>query len=378
MTRERAPRTIRLLAAFCTAVILAGCVAPRPPATPQPHYKVGQPYKVNGRWYYPREDPDYAAVGMASWYGREFHGRRTANGEIFDRNRLSAAHTTLPLPSLVEVRNLENGRRAIIRVNDRGPFVKNRIIDLSQAAARKLGFERDGVARVKVRYLGRAKLAARAPRGSQMARALDLNPLLVGLAAEAAAGGEEPVDSISRIIVASVAEELTAGAKTFALAEAEAQASGEPPPPFKEDARGQTISAAPTAVKPGAGNAGSTSAAGEAGDRPLTAASPSPADAPAPTAAAADPRLSALSTDAGAGTLYAVQVAAFANLNNLEATKLALAELGVLRIARLERPQGALYRVRLGPFNDRKSAAEALAAVREAGYGDAKIITITP
>ncbi|MEO1251974.1 MAG: septal ring lytic transglycosylase RlpA family protein [Pseudomonadota bacterium] len=123
-----------------------------------PHYKVGSPYKINGRWYHPAEDPGYDRTGVASWYGDDFHGRPTANGEIFDMRRISAAHTTLPMPSMVEVTNLENGRRLVVRVNDRGPFKSNRIIDLSRAAARSLGFERAGLAKVRVRYVGPAPL----------------------------------------------------------------------------------------------------------------------------------------------------------------------------------------------------------------------------
>ena len=128
------------------------------PALRSPHYKVGKAYKINGRWYQPAEDPTYNRTGIASWYGRDFHGRPTANGEIFDMNQMTAAHTTLPLPSLVEVKNLENGRRVTVRVNDRGPFANDRIIDLSRAAARELGFEQNGLARVRVRYLGPAPL----------------------------------------------------------------------------------------------------------------------------------------------------------------------------------------------------------------------------
>lgn len=116
--------------------------------------KIGKPYQVNGVWYTPREQPGYNEVGMASWYGREHQGKPTANGERFDAARISAAHTTLPLPSIVEVTNLENGRRIQVRVNDRGPFARGRIIDLSQAAARELGFEGKGVTKVRVRYLG--------------------------------------------------------------------------------------------------------------------------------------------------------------------------------------------------------------------------------
>jgi rare lipoprotein A len=115
-----------------------------------------RPYQIRGRWYRPEEQPDYEATGLASWYGDQFHGRPTATGERFDMNALTAAHKTLPLPGLVEVTNLANGRRVVLRVNDRGPFVDSRIIDLSRAAADALDLRRAGVGEVRVRYLGRA------------------------------------------------------------------------------------------------------------------------------------------------------------------------------------------------------------------------------
>jgi rare lipoprotein A len=115
-----------------------------------------RPYKVGGVTYTPKADPHYDKVGMATWYGEAYHNRATASGERFDMNRLTAAHTTLPLPSMVEVTNLANGKKAIVRVNDRGPFTGGRIIDLSRGAARELGFERQGLAKVRVRYVGPA------------------------------------------------------------------------------------------------------------------------------------------------------------------------------------------------------------------------------
>ncbi len=121
-------------------------------------YKVGKPYMVSGRWYTPREQPDYDATGIASWYGDDFHGRKTANGEIYDMNALTAAHPTLPMPTYAYVTNLANGRTVLVRVNDRGPFVADRIIDLSRASSRALGLERQGLGRVRVRYAGRAPL----------------------------------------------------------------------------------------------------------------------------------------------------------------------------------------------------------------------------
>ena len=121
-------------------------------------YKVGNPYKIAGEWYYPRENTKYDNIGTASWYGPKFQGRRTANGEIFDMNLLTAAHPTLPMPVMVQVTNLENGRSMKLRVNDRGPFKKNREIDLSRRAAEILGFKDKGTARVRVKFLHRAPL----------------------------------------------------------------------------------------------------------------------------------------------------------------------------------------------------------------------------
>jgi rare lipoprotein A len=122
-------------------------------------YKVGQPYQIDGQWHTPREDPHYDRIGQASYYAHQFHGRRTSNGEIFDMDALSAAHPTLPLPSYVHVTNLDNGRTLLLRVNDRGPYVANRVIDVSRTAARYLGFEVRGTTRVRVRYAGPAPLS---------------------------------------------------------------------------------------------------------------------------------------------------------------------------------------------------------------------------
>src|ERR1700730_4484626 len=149
----------------------------------QPSYKVGAAYQVKGEWYYPRVDYNYDETGMASWYGEAFDGKATANGEIYDLNQLTAAHKTLPLPSIGEVSNLRNGRSLRLRVNDRGPYANARIIDVSRRAAQLLGFEMAGTTPVRVRILkdesievaeaamrgqaGRVQLAA-VPRSSQV------------------------------------------------------------------------------------------------------------------------------------------------------------------------------------------------------------------
>jgi rare lipoprotein A len=116
----------------------------------------GPPYQVEGKWYVPTYEPNYDEIGIASWYGPTFHGKASASGEVFDENAMTAAHPTLPIPSLVRVTNLENGRSVVVRLNDRGPFVDDRIIDMSRAASQALDMQGKGTARVRVQYVGPA------------------------------------------------------------------------------------------------------------------------------------------------------------------------------------------------------------------------------
>src|ERR1700704_5306725 len=174
-------RAARGAAAVATCLILANCASsdkfasrvdpkygvsssPRVIALGDPvpkgggTYRVGKPYTVAGQVYIPEEDPNYREEGMASWYGDDFHGRLTANGEVFDMASLTAAHPTLPIPSYARVTNLRNGKSLVVRVNDRGPYHDNRLIDVSNKAAELLEFKSNGVARVRVEYVGRAPL----------------------------------------------------------------------------------------------------------------------------------------------------------------------------------------------------------------------------
>lgn len=146
-----------LLTSFLAACSSSGGKMPAdnvmPVGTNGGHSKTGNPYKVSGKWYYPKEDPTYEEVGIASWYGKQFHGKKTANGEIFNMNALTAAHKTLPLPTNVKVTNLNNGRSIIVRVNDRGPFVGKRVIDLSRRAAQILAFTNEGTTKVRIQVV---------------------------------------------------------------------------------------------------------------------------------------------------------------------------------------------------------------------------------
>lgn len=145
--------SVLILLAMLTACSSSSTKDTAKPSTSVGLYKLGNPYQVNGVWYYPQIDWEYRETGIASWYGPGFHGKSTANGEIFNENDITAAHRTLPMPAMVQVTNLENGRSIKVRINDRGPFANNRIIDLSRRSAQLLGMEKQGTAKVLVEIL---------------------------------------------------------------------------------------------------------------------------------------------------------------------------------------------------------------------------------
>jgi len=162
----------KIILSCVTALILTGCSSPKQPVQYKSlaqevsaikaeggFYKVGSTYTALGQRYTPKEDYNYSETGMASWYGSDFHNKRTANGEVYNMYAVTAAHRTLPLPSIVRVTNLENGKSIIARVNDRGPYVKNRIIDLSQKGAELLGYKTKGVTKVKVEIMAKESRA---------------------------------------------------------------------------------------------------------------------------------------------------------------------------------------------------------------------------
>ena len=165
MRSSSAVALLLLLVAGCASHKPRPATTPRPAAAAAPGVKIGQPYQVLGKTYYPADDRTYDIAGIASWYGPTFHGLSTANGETYDQDGLTAAHKTLPMPSYVEVQNLDNGRVLTVRINDRGPFVDGRIIDLSRKSAQLLGVDRPGTAHVRVRrvFPDAVQVAALAP-----------------------------------------------------------------------------------------------------------------------------------------------------------------------------------------------------------------------
>jgi rare lipoprotein A len=273
-------------------------------------YKIGNPYQVEGTWYYPAVDYNYSETGIASWYGPNFHGKYTANGELYDMNDVTAAHKTLPLPSIVRVTNLENGRSIKVRVNDRGPFVKGRIIDMSKRSAQLLGFDGKGTARVRVEIV--------ADESRQLAAALGAktDPNIVS---------EKPPPSP----LASVSS------------------ADLPPPPGAKSGPSSSVSAAPTAVPPPtAYNTG-------------------------PVGGKEQPDLKIVPTKP---TGMYIQAGAFAQFDNADRVRIKLQNFGPTRVTQVNLSDRPLFRVRIGPLQNVDDADKILDRVNKAGYPDARII----
>lgn len=281
-------------------------------------YKIGNPYKIAGRWYTPRVDPGYDKVGIGSWYGDLFHGRYTANGEIFDMDALTAAHPTLPLPSYVRVTNLQNGRSLVLRVNDRGPYAHDRIIDLSRASAHALGYGRAGTARVRVQYLGPAPL-----------------------------NGD---DSLERRVYASQSWARHASLKDLKPAD-------------KKTAKGDTIMLAAAAKE-------------AVGADPMVVGSIPKEDENSSRAAAWNTQTEAFARKeptSGQGSHF-VQAASFNNREFAEKLGESYTGLGGVRILPANVAGKTWYRVRVGPYAERHEADQALRAIVESGMSDARVV----
>lgn len=276
------------------------------------HYKVGNPYQIAGVWYYPAVDYDYDETGIASWYGPQFHAKTTANGEVFDMNEVSAAHKTLPLPTIVQVTNLENGRSLKVRINDRGPYAHGRIIDMSRRAAQLLGFEAQGTAKVRVTVLG------------DESRAIAVR--LQGEAMLASTGSPITVEKAPKPAV--VTETLEA---------------------------------------PG----GSVAAPGTA-SAPVVKAQPLPE--PPRQVAEAAPTNDVRQDKASEKTAIFVQAGAFSHYDNANRVKAMLHGIGPVQISTILVSGRDLFRVRVGPVAGVGEADRILEGVIKAGYPDARIV----
>lgn len=311
-------------------------------------YKVGSPYSLLGQTYVPKEDPTYDRVGVASWYGELFHGRRTANGEIYDMESITAAHPTLPLPSYARVTNLHNGRSLLVRINDRGPYARGRIIDLSWAAASLLHISKPGTGKVRVQYLGSAPLNGNDRKEREfLARQPWAGPQI--------AYAESPAKA-SRNYRQAARDEYGAR-NTASLAPRRAQN------PVIWPASEATLS------QPFDGNTASTatdkSSSPKAGRKSVKAADGSksiPPSRPAENKRQAAP------------PVFFVEAGRFTKIETAENLAAILRDLAPTAIDR--EPHGAMgiLRVRIGPFHEEYAARQAVERLRKAGLTDAKML----
>lgn len=333
-------------------------------------FKLGSPYKVAGRWYVPREEPGYDRSGIGSWYGDDFHGRKTANGEIFDKTALTAAHPTLPMPSYVYVTNLDNGRTILVRVNDRGPYVADRIIDLSHASARALGYENAGRARVRVRYAGRAPLNGDDRRERQY---LAQQPWFNRNGGPVVAAYTPPRAPMT------VPEEFPAGtAGRWSPAAYRAGLAGKPVPERLSRPSGRMAVAAADLSAPMPPREAPSPAANLA---PMRRAESNMAKTDTGTLVwQASPRGRAPETtatpwraDEVRATNAYVDVGSFRQRAEAERMRAALGGLGPVEVAPVGSSAGTAYRVRLGPMAEREARA-ALASMSAQGLGGARLV----
>jgi len=378
-------------------------------------YKVGVPYQIKGVWYYPKEDFKYNRTGIASWYGHPFHGRTSASGERYNMEAMTAAHKTLPMPSLVEVTNLENGRRAILRVNDRGPFVSGRIIDVSRAAARKLGFKGNGIAKVRVRVLepesrrmkqlalanmtGRARaLAARRQRQTERRSQIAAKPPAYQPVAQPPARSvvRPPVRVSERKAAIPVVSVRDRNVGTAAARKSTMVGEGKPSPQLPTRKRGNIrVTDLPPNGNKGAGQGvyraqrsgeigGSVESRGashvgrvagrrEHAMRPKASAIHSArpvAPRIAPRRAAAKPRSA---TGDLPGRIF-VQAGAFRDRGNANRMRSKLTGIGSVQIVPVRVGGARYFRVRVGPVASARQGNRLLARVVDAGYPRAQIV----
>lgn len=329
-------------------------------------YFVGKPYAVAGRWFAPKEQPNYVREGTASWYGEAFHRRKTSNGEYFDMNTLTAAHATLPLPSYALVTNLENNRQVVVRINDRGPFVGTRVIDLSKKAADVLGYRQKGTAHVRVKLIGPA------PQQDSMGHMMAMNNAMQNGA------------SLQQLAAMSG---NTSKQATTMVAQNDDQQDDAPPPRMKGNSYSQMAENDPGVRKYG----NDPYASADQQDAPDQQVAQD--DAPPPPKkfkARIQQQDFAQADDQGnlqpAGFTpppaepqsYVVRVAVFHDLNNARTAYEQVQSAGPARIIRAVGANGPLFRVEVGPLNSQADADAAMTQVQGTGFEDAKLVAAEP
>lgn len=372
-----------------------------------PNVKLGQSYTVSGKTYVPRYQPDYDEEGIASWYGPGFHGGKTANGETFSTHQYTAAHTTLPMPSIVKVTYLKTGRSTFVRINDRGPFAHGRIIDLSKAAADDIGLSRDGVGKVRVQYMPEEswKFVEMITKEGRDPQSIDIASEVIGKKPNGDgemlfANTPPPDDSIevTDTMAANTAPQATSPSGTGSVWDhvnpiSTAQAAELPPaqlPPPQQPPAGIVTPTPPSSLPSGQSvkveqvtpNVAVATPVPPPELVPGIASAPPPSAAPPaalppaelPPATAPPTTVSASPPAAATGGPF-VQLGAFANQGNAVALQQRFDSLGATSIVPGNAGGIPVYRVRVGPFVNEDAAIEMLERAKQMGVGDAKLVT---
>ncbi|MFT3730803.1 MAG: septal ring lytic transglycosylase RlpA family protein [Hyphomicrobium sp.] len=332
-------------------------------------FKLGTPYKVAGKWYVPRDNPNYDEYGIASWYGADFHGRRTANGEVFDANALTAAHPTLPLPCFAYVTNVDNGKTVLVRVNDRGPYVNDRLIDMSYAAAKQLGFVSKGRARVRVRYAGLAPLNGDDSRERQFLASQQWGQQRIGEPSPPPAPVYASADVRNEELPAEASDQWDPNAYRAALA-----GKAVPPPPAAARRSRAFVQTASNRERDIGQGRMSLTAAPQPLENPLPFA---PAQATADEGDAYQPEMAVAETASQpmySGRAY-VQVGIFRDRSNAERLRRELGSLGPVEVAPMQAGNGTqVYRVRVGPFSQ-NDASRAQSQIATYGVANTAVVS---
>lgn len=293
-------------------------------------YKIGAPYTIDGVTYVPTEEFQHVETGVASWYGPGFHGKYTANGEVYDQSDRTAAHRTLQMPSVLRVTNLENGQSTVVRVNDRGPFARSRVLDVSRAAAEELGMTRNGTARVRIDQL---------ETESQAVKQIAMN----------GGGPEEQRAALDG-----------SGRRGSPANSATAQAA--PPPPPVSIPPPPTPAVMVYSSRPRSPAVVPVEASGSAGEPTLGGSAPTVASI----------AVSATSLQPASG--FYVQTGAFSTVGNAEKQRGLVTSYGTTEISQGSSGGREVYRVRLGPYTTQEAAGIVADRLKRSGYGDARVV----
>lgn len=345
-------------------------------AKPTPGMKLGKPYVVDGKTYYPEYDPSYDKIGMASWYGPGFHGKYTASGEVYNQNDLTAAHPTLPMPSLVRVTNLTNGKSLILRINDRGPFKSNRIIDLSKKAAHEIGMP--STAEVRVQFLKKETeeyIASTLSKDEKLDMA-SYNASVVKQRNSSIINSTEPSDQVVETTVSSTHTGQTIN-NAAPIVTVNSDELKKPDDKTSETQAPESAIAAADLTSPKLTKTKETQPK-QAAEVKITGlsnmTSPPVADSLVPKKSSPPTAKAKVEVSGSPPSAFYIQAGSFASEDNAHKLSSKLETIAKIETGKVVAGEKTWWRVRLGPFSNKEEATEALGKVHESGLPDARIV----